>query len=294
MEYSAENNLKFIEAALSNYLSRKGTLYDILYESMRYSALAGGKRVRPMLTLEFCRLLGGEVKEALPFACAVEFVHTYSLIHDDLPCMDNDDMRRGRASNHIAFSEDIALLAGDALLTLAFEVMLSAENLKSVPAQRVVAAAGVLARMSGADGMVGGQVIDLESEGKETTEETVLTLNSLKTGCLIKAACLMGAIIGGANENQLKAAEEYAECIGQTFQLVDDILDVTSTTESLGKPVNSDIQNEKSTLVSIYGIDECRKRADEYTNRALEALEKIGGDTKALRDFAIKLRDRKN
>lgn len=288
------DELQMIEKALECYLGHNKVLYDVLWDSMEYSVSAGGKRVRPMLTLDFCRLCGEDPVVALPFACAVEFIHTYSLIHDDLPCMDDDDMRRGRPSNHIAFSESTALLAGDALQSLAFEIMLCEDTLSRVEPARAARAAGVLAHLSGADGMVGGQVIDLMFENKACDKATITQINDLKTGGLIKASCMMGAIIAGADEDKLRACEKYAECIGLTFQIVDDILDVTSTADELGKPINSDIENNKSTLVSLYGIEKCRQMADEYTALALKALDIFDSDTSRLRDFAVKLRDRKH
>ena len=283
-----------IEKALHNYLKTTGTLYDVLWQSMRYSVGAGGKRVRPMLTLEFAKLCGGDEASAIPFACAVEFIHTYSLIHDDLPCMDDDDMRRGKASNHIVFGEDTALLAGDALQSLAFEVMLCDETLQKVTPARACKAAHTLAICCGADGMVGGQVIDLGYENKKASENIISTMHLLKTGALIKAACLMGCIVAGADDKKLSAAKEYAECIGLAFQLVDDVLDVTSTSQELGKPVNSDVDNQKSTLVSLYGVEECMRRAKALTDKAISALTVFDGDTAYLRDFAIALVNRRN
>lgn len=283
-----------IEKALQEYLSKQGTLYDVLWESMQYSVGAGGKRVRPQLTLEFSRLCGGDYESAVPFACAVEFIHTYSLIHDDLPCMDDDDMRRGKPSNHIVYGEDTALLSGDALQSLAFEVMLSDKTLSKVPADRVAKAAFSLAKLCGADGMVGGQVIDLQYEDKNADENIISTMHLLKTGALIKAACLMGCIVAGADDIKLKACEEYAECIGLAFQLIDDVLDVTSTTDELGKPVNSDVENNKSTLVSIFGVEECIARAEALTKKAIDALDVFEGDTTYLKDFALKLSKRRN
>lgn len=288
------SNSVIIEEALKNYLSTKGTLYDVLWESMRYSVGAGGKRVRPMLTLEFAKLCGADAKSAVPFACAVEFIHTYSLIHDDLPCMDDDDMRRGKASNHIVFGEDTALLAGDALQSLAFEVMLSEDTLITVSPEKAAKAACVLAKCCGADGMVGGQVIDLQYENKNADENVISTMHLLKTGALIKSACLMGAIVAGADDEKLRAASEYAECIGLAFQLVDDVLDVTSTSAELGKPVGSDEDNNKSTLVSLYGVEECMRRADMLTQKAISALDVFEGDTTYLKDFAVKLSKRRN
>ncbi len=285
---------QLIENALREYLNENPELYGVLWESMRYSVGAGGKRVRPMLTLEFCKLCGGDVISALPFACAVELIHTYSLIHDDLPCMDDDDMRRGKPSNHIEFGEDTALLAGDALQSLAFEIMLSPDTLSKCPADRAANAACALAKLCGASGMVGGQVIDLQYEDKQADEHIITQMHRLKTGALIKAACLMGAIVAGADEEKLTAAAEYADCIGLAFQLVDDVLDVTSTSAELGKPVNSDIDNNKSTLVSLYGVEECLKRADKLTSKAIDALNVFEGDTDFLRDFALKLSKRRN
>lgn len=283
-----------IENALSKYLDMKDEHFNILYESMRYSVGAGGKRVRPMLTLEFSKLCGGEVEQAMPFACAVEMIHTYSLIHDDLPCMDDDDMRRGKPSNHIAFGEDNALLAGDALQSLAFEIMLCEDTLQIVSAERAAKAACVLADFCGAKGMVGGQVIDLQYENKAANKEIITKMHLLKTGALIKAACLMGCVVAGADKEKQDAACKYAECIGLAFQLVDDVLDVTSTSSELGKPVNSDVENNKSTLVSLMGIEECLNRAKALTETAVEALDAFEGDTTFLKDFAYTLLNRRN
>ncbi len=283
-----------IENALQNYLSKQDEHYGILMDAMRYSVGAGGKRVRPMLTLEFAKLCGATQEQALPFACAVEFIHTYSLIHDDLPCMDDDDMRRGKPSNHIVYGEDTALLAGDALQSLAFEAMLCDDTLSIIAPASAAQAACVLAKCCGADGMVGGQVIDLQYENKNADETIISKMHLLKTGALIKAACLMGAIVAGADEQKQSAAAEYADCIGLAFQLVDDVLDVTSTTDELGKPVNSDVDNNKSTLVSLFGVEECLRRAEELTNQAIKALDAFEGDTTYLREFALKLLNRRN
>ncbi|MBE6734395.1 MAG: polyprenyl synthetase family protein [Ruminococcaceae bacterium] len=286
---------QMIETALKNYLDKKPELYGVLWDSMRYSVGAGGKRVRPMLTLEFCKLCGADVEVAVPFACAVEMIHTYSLIHDDLPCMDDDDMRRGKPSNHIEFGEDTALLAGDALQSLAFEIMLSPDTLAVCPADRAAKCAFTLANLCGASGMVGGQVIDLQYEDKNADEHIITQMHLLKTGALIKSACLMGCIAAGElDEKKLSAASEYADCIGLAFQLVDDVLDVTSTSEELGKPVNSDTDNNKSTLVSLFGIEECMARAQALTDKAISALSAFDGDTTFLREFALKLVKRSN
>ncbi len=290
----AQNDEELVELTLKYLLSHDKDLYDVLWDSMEYSVSAGGKRVRPKLTMEFAKLCGGNKSAAALFGCAVELIHTYSLIHDDLPCMDNDDMRRGKPSNHIAFSEDIALLAGDALQALAFEAMLSLESIELIGAERAAKAASTLARCAGADGMVGGQVIDLEYENKPATEEVITKIHRLKTAALIRAACMMGCQIAGADVEKSMAAYEYGECIGLTFQIIDDILDVTSTSEELGKPVNSDLENNKSTLVSMLGIEKCRRRAELYTERAIKSLDYFDGDTTYLKEFALKLLNRKN
>lgn len=265
--------LQQIEQKLEAYVPKTNALYHRLLEAMRYSLLDGGKRIRPLLVLEFCRLCGGEPQKALPFACALEMVHTYSLIHDDLPCMDNDDIRRGRPSNHKAFGEDLALLAGDALLTLAFETMLSPESIIQAGADRAAQAAGTLACAAGAHGMVGGQVIDLASEGQQVPLETLQIMDECKTGALILAAAEMGCILAGANEQQKQAAKQYASAIGLAFQIVDDILDVTGTTEDLGKKAGSDADNQKSTYVTLMGLEKARQTVQDLTKQAIRALD---------------------
>lgn len=261
-----------IEAQLNAYLPQTDTLYQSLMEAMRYSLLDGGKRIRPLLTLEFCALCGGDPAAALPYGCALEMIHTYSLIHDDLPCMDDDDMRRGRPSNHKAFGEDTALLAGDALQTLAFEVMLSEDAVAKVGSAQAVKAAHCLAKAAGANGMVGGQVIDLASEGKQVSVDVLRQMDAYKTGALISAACEMGCILGGATTKQVEAARKFAGNIGLAFQIVDDILDVTSTTEELGKQVGSDATNAKSTYVTELGLEQAAALANQLTEEAIDAL----------------------
>ena len=242
--------------------------------------------------MEFCRLCGGNLLAALPFACAVEMVHTYSLIHDDLPCMDNDDMRRGRPSNHKVYGEDIALLAGDALLSLAFETMLSPRNAGLAGEDRAARAAGLLAKASGATGMVGGQVIDLQQEGKPTTIEVLQQMDEKKTGALIIAAAEMGCVIAGAEENKLAAARTYTRAIGLAFQIVDDILDVTADSKQLGKPVGSDETNQKNTYVSLLGLERSRGLVKELTEQAIKVLEQFPEDTSFLSDLARSLATR--
>lgn len=264
-----------------------------LFDSMRYSLLAGGKRIRPVLLLEFCRLCGGDPNAALPFACAVEMIHTYSLIHDDLPCMDNDVMRRGRPSNHVVFGEAEALLAGDALQTLAFETMLSPESVRAVGADRAAAAAGVLARAAGARGMAGGQEIDLKSEGKRLSEEELRNMDALKTGALIRASAEAGCVLAGAGGEKRKAAELYSSSIGLAFQIVDDILDETESSEALGKPAGSDRGNNKSTYVSLMGIERAEETVGKLTETAVSALKCFGPEGAYLAGLAEQLASRR-
>lgn len=283
-----------IERELDRLIPGAECLQGRVMEAMRYSAANGGKRVRPILTLEFARLCGLEVRAALPFACAVEMIHTYSLIHDDLPCMDNDDMRRGKPSCHIKFGEDTALLAGDGLLTLAFEVMLREYDPKCISPRSAISAAALLASNAGVNGMIGGQVIDLMSEGKTIDIETLRTMDRLKTGALIDAACRMGCVIAGAPREKLDAAGSYAAALGLAFQIVDDILDVTGSTEELGKPVGSDAENKKSTYVSLLGLDACRDAVRRLTDNAVRALAHFEGGTEYLAELAENLATRKN
>lgn len=281
------NYLDEINSALKEYLP---TADDVVSQAMRYSVENGGKRIRPALLLEFCRVCGGDYKKAVPFACALEMIHTYSLIHDDLPCMDNDDFRRGKPSCHIAFGEEYALLAGDALLTLAFETAMKS----NLSAEITVKAAKELAKAAGVMGMVGGQVLDLQNEGKKVGVSDLQKTDELKTGELIRAACVLGCVCAGADDKKIAAAEKYAHDIGIAFQIVDDILDVTSDEETLGKPIGSDEENQKSTYVSLLGIEKSRKTAEELTLNAQKALDAFDGDVSSLKDFAEKLKNRKN
>lgn len=283
-----------IETALKGYLPQDKYTEQTLVDSMEYSLMCGGKRIRPLLTLLFCELCGTDVMAALPYACAVEMIHTYSLIHDDLPCMDDDDYRRGKLSNHKVYGEDIATLSGDALQSLAFEIMLSNDAVALTTAQRALKAAHTLAKYCGVLGMVGGQVIDIESESKNAPLEILQEMDEKKTGALIKASCEMGCIIGGADDEMIQAAGKYAHSIGIAFQIVDDILDVTATAEELGKPVGSDTDNNKSTYVSLLGIDKCKALVSELTQEAIDALSVFDGDITALKDLALSLANRNN
>lgn len=282
-----------VEAALEEYIPKGEFCEQKLIDAVRYSLNLKGKRVRPSLTLAFAELCGGTEEAAMPFACAVEMIHTYSLIHDDLPCMDNDDMRRGKPSNHKVYGEDIALLAGDALQSMAYAAMLSDKAVCAVGGERAARAARVLAEKSGLLGMVGGQAIDLGIENTEADIDTVRRMEEKKTANLIEAACMMGCIVAGADDDKVRAAERYAHSIGLAFQIVDDILDVTSTAEELGKPIGSDLQNDKNTFMSLLGLQRCRELVSELTAGAKEALKAFEGDTSGLEAFAEKLANRR-
>lgn len=260
-------------------------------DAMKYSLLAPGKRLRPTLLLAFCEACGGNVESALPFACAVEMIHTYSLIHDDLPCMDDDDLRRGNPSNHIVYGEDIALLAGDALQALAYSAMLSDTSIE-LNGLNAAKAAQILSNASGANGMVGGQVIDLETEGRNPSMEVITEMYSKKTGQLIKAPCIMGCILADASENEIAQASAYAEKIGLAFQIVDDILDIVSDEKTLGKPIGSDAENHKVNYVTLLGIEKSRDTVAKLTKEAVSHLEQFRYDTQFLKQLALDLAER--
>lgn len=288
--------LEMINEAAGKYLERsafggrKSSGLDVMLEAMGYSLENGGKRIRPILTLEFCRICGGDVRKALPYALAVEMIHTYSLIHDDLPCMDDDDMRRGKPSSHKVFGEANALLAGDGLLTLAFEILLSADD---DPA-KLVKAGAELAKAAGCSGMIAGQVMDLENEGRAASLEEIKATDKRKTGELIRIAALLGCICAGASEEQINAAEKYCAGIGLAFQIVDDILDVTGDEAVLGKPIGSDGENEKSTYVSLLGLDKSTEYAAELTESAKSDLGVFGAEAEFLKELADRLSIRRN
>lgn len=278
-----------LEAKLNSYLPETGPQQADVAAAMRYSLLEGGKRIRPILLLEFCRVCGGNPEKVLPFACAVEMIHTYSLIHDDLPCMDDDNMRRGRPSNHIMFGEASALLAGDALLTMAFEIMSGEEAVNAVGAERAIKAANILAFRAGAAGMIGGQQIDLMSEGRGITLDILRTMDEKKTGALISAACRMGCALAGAGAEKEEAAGRYAWAMGLAFQIVDDILDATGTEEELGKPVHSDAGRDKNTYVSFLGLSEASTEAQRLTKAAVDELDSFGAEATFLKELTEEL-----
>ncbi len=286
---SLENRSREYREYIENYLKDfyaqwHGEPQKLLFDAMEYSLMAGGKRLRPILAFEFCRICGGDWKNAAPFAAAIEMIHTYSLIHDDLPSMDNDDFRRGRPTNHKVYGEAMAILAGDALLTDAF-LMASRARVPNMGE-----AIGLLAECAGSLGMVGGQVLDIRSEERELTEEEILAIQRRKTGCLISAACGLGAIAGNAAEVQFDAACQFAAGLGLAFQIRDDMLDVIGTQEEMGKGVGTD--GVKNTFVRLYGLEKCEELVKQYTNYALDALNAFQ-DTVYLRELALSLTQRR-
>ena len=280
------------EETLALYLGREDKDFCELLCAERYSLFAGGKRIRPYLCLAFCRLFGGDERRALPFACALEMIHTYSLIHDDLPCMDNDDLRRGKPTNHKVYGEATALLAGDSLLTRAFGVAAGAED---VSPEAVREAIVTLSEASGPFGMIGGQIMDLRGESETLTMEELLRLHSLKTGALITAAVRLGCLAAGISleSREMAMAETYAKCIGLAFQVVDDILDTVGDTAILGKPVGSDAEQNKTTFMSFYTVEEAEAYASELTAKAVSALADLP-HSEELTDLAVYLLNRKH
>lgn len=284
-----ERYIPVIENKLNELLPESGELYSSAVNAMRYSLLSGGKRIRPILLLEFYSLFGGRAEGALNFAAAIEMIHTYSLIHDDLPCMDNDDMRRGRPSCHKAFGYDTALLAGDALLTHAF---FAAANAVDIPPERVSRAISVLAQKAGIYGMVGGQVMDLDFEKNGANGEELTAMYIKKTSCLLEAAAMCGAVLAGADEETVKKTEEYAENLGLAFQITDDILDCTADEKTLGKPIGSDKKNGKTTFVTLLGLDGAKQKAALLTKKAEDILNGFSGDTSYLKELTEYLLNR--
>ncbi len=275
-----------LEDNLYKYFDGYFEEYKVLFDSMKYSVKNGGKRVRPLLTLLFCDACGGNIKAALPMAEAVEYIHTYSLIHDDLPCMDNDDFRRGKPSNHKVYGEAMALLAGDGLLTAAFERIAVWGQAGLYSAETAVRAITELSGYAGSRGMIGGQVIDIQNENKpDISFDTLKLLDNLKTGALIEAACALGCIAAGADEEKILSAKRFASGIGLAFQIKDDILDVTGSLEKLGKMVGSDIENGKTTYVTLLGVEKCQQMVDELTNEAMKELESFDNN-EALKEYA--------
>lgn len=290
-EYSTKVYREMVEDFLESHPALSAAPHRCLLEAMHYSVVAGGKRLRPVLTLEFCRMCGGDPEAALPIACGIELLHTYSLIHDDLPCMDDDALRRGKPSNHIVFGEYTATLAGDALQALAFETVLSAP----LPPERVLRCAQILAHAAGSEGICGGQQLDLQWEGQELGREELLAIHNRKTVALIRAACLMGVTAAGGGEEELAAADAYATALGLAFQIRDDMLDVIGSEQEFGKPIGSDAQEQKTTFVDLLGQDGCAREVERLTAEAEAALDVYGSptETRLLHDLARELMTRR-
>lgn len=282
-----------VERYLADCMRDKG-IPGRLQASMEYSLLAGGKRLRPVLVVSWAEMLGGDADKVMPFAASLECIHTYSLIHDDLPAMDDDDLRRGKPSNHKQFDEATAILAGDGLLTEAFGLMSAASIVQGLPADRVLRAIYVLARAAGAGGMVGGQAVDMEFTGRDGVPlEELREMHAMKTGALITAACECGAILAGAGESDIDNARAFGKAIGVAFQIVDDVLDVVSDTETLGKPAGSDEAMGKSTYPALLGLEESKRLAAEYIETAVDRLSGYqGGDQRFLAELARYIVDR--
>lgn len=280
-----------IEILLNEYMPKEEGYQKTIFEAMNYSLIAGGKRLRPILTLEACKLVGGNEKDAIPFAAAIEMIHTYSLIHDDLPALDNDDLRRGRETNHKVYGEAMAILAGDGLLNYAYEIMLR-ESIGKDDSNKYLKAINEIAKASGIYGMIGGQVVDIESEGKSIDKDKLDFIHMNKTAAIIIGCMRAGAIIGGASENQLENITKYAKNIGLSFQIVDDILDVVGDEVKLGKKVGSDIDNEKSTYPSLIGLDKSKEIAKNLIEEAKLSISNIDKDREFLNSLADYIVDR--
>lgn len=287
LKHYLKNMQQLVDQALEKYLPAADELPTSVHTAMRYSVFAGGKRVRPILLLAACDTVGGDMQKAMPAACAMEMIHTYSLIHDDLPAMDDDDFRRGIPTNHKVFGEAIAILAGDALLTEAFILLSSPERNTSLDPGVLLGVVQEIALSSGSRGMIGGQVVDMESEGsKEVDLATVQYIHTHKTGALIRASVKSGALIGGASGGALDAIIRYGEAVGLAFQIADDILDIEGTTEQIGKDAGSDQARGKATYPAVMGMAASKQRAEELVDVALKALDCFGEKADPLREIA--------
>ncbi|MBY2306931.1 polyprenyl synthetase family protein [Clostridioides difficile] len=281
----------FVEKVLKEYMPKEEGYQKTVIEAMNYSLSAGGKRLRPILTLEACKIVGGNEDEAIPFAIAIEMIHTYSLIHDDLPALDNDDLRRGRPTNHKVYGEAMGILAGDALLNYAFEVMLAGSINKENP-EKYLKAINEIAKGAGIYGMIGGQVVDAESENKQIEKEKLDYIHMNKTAAMMVGCMRAGATIGGANSEQMEEITKYAKNIGLSFQIVDDILDIVGDEAKLGKKVGSDIENHKSTYPSLLGLDKSKEIAHNLIDEAKKSIEKLSDDVDFLKGLAEYIIDR--
>ena len=291
MKTKIKERIEKIDKALDLYIPVQNNEQGIIYESMRYSLFAGGKRLRPILMLESAKLCGADEDMVMPFACAMEMIHTYSLIHDDLPAMDNDDLRRGMPTNHIKFGEATAILAGDSLLTKAFEITSAVTD---ITPEKAIKAISMLAASAGTEGMIGGQVIDMEYEGKKITLDTLKKMHLLKTGAIIRSSCKIGALLAGGAEQEIEAVDDFASNLGIAFQIRDDILDVEGDTATLGKNVGSDIASDKNTYTKLMSLDEAKRLVGEYSERAKAALSIFGERAKFLLELTDYLSGRNN
>jgi geranylgeranyl diphosphate synthase type II len=287
LQATLEERRRVVDEALDRALPAEADWPETIHRAVRYSLFAGGKRIRPLLVLASAEAAGGAGEEALPLACAVEMIHTYSLIHDDLPAMDNDDLRRGRPTNHKVFGEAIAILAGDALLTRAFHLLteLPAEASEDRVRRRLTASA-ILGEACGTLGLIGGQVMDIESEGRRISAEALERLHRAKTGALLSACVRGGAVLGGATPDDLERLSRYAAAVGLVFQVVDDILDVTESAAQLGKTAGKDVQAGKATYVSLHGLERARALAGDLLRQALDAVEPLGARGELLAGIA--------
>ncbi len=281
-----EERSRLVENALDLYMPAKDTLPSELHSSMRYSVFAGGKRIRPVLMMAACEAVGGRTADVLPAACAIEMLHSYSLIHDDLPAMDDDDLRRGQPTNHKVYGEATAILAGDALLTEAFLLLSGPVNACQLSADQILEIIHLLARSAGSRGMVGGQVVDMESEGKDIDLPTLEYIHTHKTGALLLAALEIGCVIGQAKPEERQALKRYGEAVGLAFQVADDILDVVADQESLGKDIGSDVERGKATYPALLGLDGARQRAEELRQLAFDAIKGFSEEARPLRAIA--------
>lgn len=280
-----------INNALKSYIPCTDNYQKNIYDAMSYSLFAGGKRLRPVLMMSVCEMCGADENICMPFAAAIEMIHTYSLIHDDLPAMDNDDYRRGIPTNHIKFGEATAILAGDALLNRAFETVCT-HGCGVSDTERWLRAMKVLAQSSGCEGMIGGQIVDIESEGEDIPLEKIEYIHARKTGAIIRSASVIGAILAGADESQIAAADEFAENLGIAFQIRDDILDIVGDESKLGKPVGSDAENNKNTYARLVGVEKAEEMVDEYSKKAVSALSVFGDRAEFLISLVEYLADR--
>ena len=278
-----------IEEIISAYLPAKEGFQENVMDAMEYSVTGGGTRIRPMLMSETFRLFGGECKIIEPFMAAQEMIHSYSLVHDDLPAMDNDEYRRGKKTTHVAYGEAMGILAGDALLNYAFETAVKAFEMEPEKSILIGKAMKILAEKAGIYGMIGGQVVDVQSCGENLSEEMLNFIYTLKTGALIESSMMIGAVLAGADEVQIGTVEKIARDIGIAFQIKDDILDVTSTTEELGKPVYSDEKNNKTTYVTLHGLEFAEKKVEELSEEAIRLLDDLNKDNEFLRELILAL-----